>query len=94
MDILLGVNILNEFVVLSYFFRSVDDILESLNVAMLILDLMHKLRSTFTEHIHLCDIKPTHFGMSKSGLIKYLDADHVFLESNIGILCYHYIIAT
>ena len=53
-------------------------------VAMAILDLLEELESVFDEPIHLCDIKPSHFGISDRGRVKFLDLDSIFLKSVLG----------
>ena len=49
-----------------------------------ILDLLDELENVFDQPIHLCDVKPEHFGISDFGKVKFLDLDSVFLKSYLG----------
>jgi len=49
-----------------------------------ILDLLDELETVFEEPIHLCDVKPEHFGISDTGRVKFLDLDSVFLKPYLG----------
>ena len=53
-------------------------------IAMAIMDYLDELDSVFDEPLHLCDVKTSHFGISKSGQIKFLDLDAVFAKSVLG----------
>ena len=53
-------------------------------VALAILDLLDELETVFEEPIHLCDVKPEHFGISDTGRVKFLDLDSVFLKPYLG----------
>ena len=55
-------------------------------VAMAVLDLLEELETVFDEPIHLCDIKPSHFGISDKGRVKFLDLDSIFVKSVLGRL--------
>ncbi|ROT84403.1 putative protein FAM69C [Penaeus vannamei] len=46
-----------------------------------ILRYIRKLETIYTEHIHLCDIKHSHFGWNKSGNVMFLDLDSVLPEN-------------
>jgi len=45
-----------------------------------ILDLVEELDTMFDHPVHLCDVKPEHFGLSEHGRIKYNDVDNVYLK--------------
>jgi len=49
-------------------------------VALAILDFLDELETVFDDPVHLCDVKPDHFGISESGRVKFLDLDSVFLK--------------
>ena len=68
-----------------FLFRSSVSYLNRVTVAIAIFDLLRKLKTSFAEPIHLCDIKPAHFGVSESGQVKCIDGDNVFLQSTLGI---------
>ena len=53
-------------------------------VALAILDFLDELETVFDDPVHLCDVKPDHFGISESGRVKFLDLDSVFLKSYLG----------
>lgn len=57
---------------------------QRVSVALAILDLLDELEHVFDEPIHLCDVKPDHFGISDFGKVKVLDLDSVFLKSYLG----------
>ena len=46
--------------------------------------MLDELETVFEEPIHLCDVKPDHFGISDSGRVKFLDLDSVFLKPYLG----------
>ncbi|XP_042893270.1 divergent protein kinase domain 1C-like [Penaeus japonicus] len=46
-----------------------------------ILRYIRKLETVYMEHIHLCDIKHSHFGWNKSGNVMFLDLDSVLPEN-------------
>ena len=49
-------------------------------LGLLILDLLEELETMFDQPVHLCDVKPEHFGISEHGRIKYNDVDNVYLK--------------
>ena len=53
-------------------------------IAMAIIDFLDELDTVFDEPIHLCDIKASHFGISKRGGVKFLDLDAIFAKSILG----------
>jgi len=53
---------------------------QRVSVALAILDLLDELENVFDQPIHLCDVKPEHFGISDFGKVKVLDLDSVFLK--------------
>ena len=55
-------------------------------VALAILDFLDELETVFDDPVHLCDVKPDHFGISESGRVKFLDLDSVFLKPYLGML--------
>ena len=55
-------------------------------MALAVLDLLDELESVFHEPLHLCDIKPEHFGISNQGRVKFLDMDTIFFKTIIDIL--------
>ena len=57
---------------------------QRVSVALAMLDLLDELENVFEEPIHLCDVKPEHFGISDFGKVKVLDLDSVFLKSYLG----------
>ena len=57
---------------------------QRVSVALAILDLLDELENVFDQPIHLCDVKPEHFGISDFGKVKFLDLDSVFLKSYLG----------
>ena len=63
---------------------SFDSFTKRATVAMAILDLLEELETVFDEPIHLCDIKPSHFGISGKGRVKFLDLDSIFVKSVLG----------
>ena len=54
-------------------------------VALAILDFLDELETVFDDPVHLCDVKPDHFGISESGRVKFLDLDSVFLKPYLGM---------
>ena len=54
-------------------------------VAMAIMDFLEELDTVFEEPIHLCDIKTSHFGISKQGRVKFIDLDATFAKSMLGM---------
>ena len=57
---------------------------ERATVAMAIIDFLEELETLSEEPIHLCDIKLSHFGISKQGRVKFLDLDAIFAKSVLG----------
>ena len=55
-------------------------------MALAILDFLDELETVFDDPVHLCDVKPDHFGISESGRVKFLDLDSVFLKPYLGML--------
>ena len=55
-----------------------------MDAPLAILDLLDELENVFDQPIHLCDVKPEHFGISDFGKVKFLDLDSVFLKSYLG----------
>ena len=53
-------------------------------IAMAIIDFLDELDTVFEEPLHLCDIKTSHFGISKHGQVKFLDLDAIFAKSILG----------
>jgi len=53
---------------------------ERVKVSLAILDLLEELDNMFLAPLHLCDIKPEHFGLSDHARAKFLDLDSVFLK--------------
>ena len=53
---------------------------ERVKLALVMLDLLEELETMFDHPVHLCDIKPEHFGLSDHGRMKYLDVDNVYLK--------------
>ena len=49
-------------------------------LALALLDLLQELDVMFESPVHLCDIKPEHFGLSEGGRVKVLDLDSVYLK--------------
>ncbi len=54
------------------------------SVALAILEFLDELESVFQHPVYLCDVKPSHFGISDDGKIKFLDLDAVFQKSMLG----------
>ena len=54
-------------------------------MALAILDFLDELETVFDDPVHLCDVKPDHFGISESGRVKFLDLDSVFLKPYLGM---------
>ena len=67
---------------LPYFLQSLDfgGWVARVKLALTILDLLEELDTMFPFPLHLCDVKPEHFGISDSGRVKYLDSDNVYLK--------------
>lgn len=61
-----------------------DDFLKRVAVAMAIMDLLDELETVFEEPVFLCDIKPSHFGISDAGKVKFLDLDTIFFHNTLG----------
>ena len=59
---------------------------QRVSVTLAILDLLDELENVFEDPVHLCDVKPEHFGISDFGKVKVLDLDSVFLKSHLGNL--------
>ena len=59
---------------------SFDSWADRARVALSILDLLEELDTMFEHPVHLCDVKPEHFGVSDNGRIKYNDIDNVYLK--------------
>ena len=59
---------------------------QRVSVTLAILDLLDELENVFEDPVHLCDVKPEHFGISDFGKVKVLDLDSVFLKSHLGKL--------
>ena len=57
---------------------------QRVSVTLAILDLLDELENVFEDPVHLCDVKPEHFGISDFGKVKVLDLDSVFLKSHLG----------
>lgn len=58
-----------------------------LKLAVMILDVLQELETSFHEPFHLCDVKINHFGLPLGGLkLKFLDLDAVFPRSVVGRL--------
>ena len=57
-------------------------------IGMAVLDFLEELDTVFGEHVHLCDIKASHFGISSQGRIKFLDLDSIFAKSILGKLAH------
>jgi len=53
-------------------------------LALAVLDFVDELETVFDEPLHLCDVKPEHFGISSRGRVKFLDLDTVAFKSVIG----------
>lgn len=53
---------------------------QRVSVALAILDLLDELENVLEQPIHICDVKPEHFGISDFGKVKVLDLDSVFLK--------------
>ena len=59
--------------------------------AMAIMDFLEELDTVFDEPIHLCDIKTSHFGISKDGRVNFIDLDSIFAKSILGMYKWKYI---
>lgn len=69
-----------------------EDWARKLRIAILILDLLDELETSFKEPLYLCDVKIEHFGLAKGGSrMKYLDLNNVYPKSvvvkTIGTTC-------
>ena len=62
------------------------DWLARARAALLVLDALAELDTVIKEDeaLHLCDVKPEHFGVSAHGRVKVVDADSVGLRSIVG----------
>ena len=60
-------------------------------VAMEVMDFLEELDTVFDEPIHLCDIKTSHFGISKDGRVNFIDLDSIFAKSILGMYKWKYI---
>ena len=67
---------------------------QRVSVTLAILDLLDELENVFEDPVHLCDVKPEHFGISDFGKVKVLDLDSVFLKSHLGKLVMEYKVHT
>ncbi|GLV45847.1 uncharacterized protein CBL_11644 [Carabus blaptoides fortunei] len=62
-----------------------DDWGRRLKLAVMIMELIDELDSSFREPFHLCDIKLNHFGMPKGGTrLKFIDLDTVYPRSVVN----------
>ena len=59
---------------------------QRVSVALAILDLLDELENVLEQPIHICDVKPEHFGISDFGKVKVLDLDSVFLKPYLGTI--------
>lgn len=57
-----------------------SDWAKRVSVALATLDLLDEFESILDHPVHLCDVKPDHFGISDVGRIKFLDLDSVYLK--------------
>lgn len=56
-----------------------------LRLSILIMELVNELDSSFKEPFHLCDVKLTHFGLTKTGTrLKFIDLDTVYPKSVVN----------
>lgn len=56
-----------------------------LKLAILIMDLVNEIDSSFKEPFHLCDVKLSHFGLTKGGTrLKFIDLDTVYPKSVVN----------
>ncbi len=65
-------------------FFSFGEWAKRVSVALAMLDLLDELDSVLDDPVHLCDVKPDHFGISDVGRVKFLDLDSVYLRTNLG----------
>lgn len=49
-------------------------------IALKILEFAEKLDTGFDSPVHLCDVKPEHFGLSDNSKVKFNDADNIYLK--------------
>ena len=70
---------------------SFDEFSRKAALAMAVMDLLDELDAVFHEPVHLCDVKPEHFGISEQGRVKFLDLDTIFMKSIIGELMLLYL---
>ena len=68
----------------SPFFRSFEGFAKRAALGMALLDFLDELDTVFHEPVHLCDVKPEHFGISDQGRVKFVDLDTVGFKSVIG----------
>jgi hypothetical protein len=58
---------------------------KKLKLAVLMMDLLDELETNLAEPFHLCDVKMSHFGLTKNGQhLKFLDLDSVLPRTVVG----------
>ena len=53
-------------------------------IGLALLDFLDEVETVFHEPVHLCDVKPEHFGISDRGRVKFVDLDAVGFKTIIG----------
>ena len=53
-------------------------------IGLALLDFLDEVETVFHEPVHLCDVKPEHFGISDRGRVKFVDLDAVGFKAIIG----------
>ncbi|KAL0271530.1 UNVERIFIED_CONTAM: hypothetical protein PYX00_008594 [Menopon gallinae] len=56
---------------------------ERMKLAIEIMDFVEELETNFPDALHMCDIKMSHFGVTNTGRLKFLDLDSVYTNNVI-----------